>query len=93
VSSFENSDFLLKIYMVWAEFEAYKAKDADKMKEIMEKAIRICAGDEHYWSCYLEYLKHFGSIKEIRGIYKRAVQYVKSEKLAYSQYWVAWEKM
>ena len=79
--------------MIWAEFETYKSKDCEKMKEIMEKAIRICGGDQYYWSCYIQYLKHFGVIKDIRSIYKRAAQYVKDEKLAFSQYWVAWEKM
>ena len=79
--------------MIWSEFETYKAKDFDKMKEIMEKVIRICEGDQYYWNCYIQYLKSFNLTKDIRSIYKRATEYVKDEKVTFSQNWIAWEKM
>ena len=79
--------------MIWAEFETYKVKDIQKMKEIMEKVIRLCEGEQYYWNSFIQYLKHFGEIKDIRSIYKRATEYVKDEKVAFSQYWIAWEKM
>lgn len=78
--------------MIWAEFETYKTKDYEKMKEIMEKVIRI-NGDNSFWNTYLQYLKHFGVSKDIRSIYKRACQFAKDEKLAFSQKWISWEKM
>jgi hypothetical protein len=92
VSCFENNEYQLKIYLIWAEFETYKAQNNEKMKEIMEKVIRIC-GDNTYWGIYLQYLKHFGVLKDIRSIYKRACQFAKEEKLIFSQKWISWEKM
>jgi len=92
VSSFENNEYLLKIYLIRAEFETYKTQDNEKMKDIMEKVIRI-SGENTYWGIYLQYLKHFGVLKDIRSIYKRACQYSKEEKLVFSQKWISWEKM
>lgn len=79
--------------MIWAEFETYKVKDNEKMKEVMEKTVRVCEGDQIYWNLYVQYSKYFGIVKDIRSIYKKAIEYVKEDKLAFSQYWIAWEKL
>ena len=42
--------------MIWAEFETYKVKDIQKMKEIMEKVIRLCEGEQYYWNSFIQYL-------------------------------------
>jgi hypothetical protein len=93
LESSPNKDYLLKIYMIWAEYETYKLKDKSKMKDIMEKVVRMCQGEEFYWNSYIQFCKFFDDTKLIRAIYKRACQYSNDEQNRFSQQWILWEKM
>ena len=90
---FENNEYTIKIYMIWAEFETYKVKDMVKMVEIMETVVTICNTDHNYWNAFIQYQKFFGVISEIRTVYKRALQFSNLEKMLISLHWIAWEKM
>lgn len=90
---FQNNEYTIKIYMIWAEFETYKVKDMIKMVEIMETVVCLSNTDHNHWNAYIQYQKFFGVISEIRTVYKRALQNSSTDKMLISLHWIAWEKM
>ena len=62
------------------------------MKEVMEVLVRMTE-DNTYWKNYINYIKSFGEIKDIRTIFKRAIQFSKSDKIDFCQNFISYEKL
>ena len=87
-----NNDYILRILLILAEFEVYKAKDENQMNDLMNRIVKISPTAEN-WRIYISYSKYFGNVENIRKIYKRALGFCKEDKNLLAEAWVMWEKM
>lgn len=88
----DNKDYeiLLQIYKFWAEFETYKTQEKKQMEQIMNELVRIDSSPE-MWLTYITYQKYFGDPTSIRKLFKRSIEYCKTEKKMLSIKWIEWE--
>jgi hypothetical protein len=88
----EAKQYVIKLYLIWAEFEVYKSRDKEKMIEIMNKVLSLeCSANNFY--TFISYEKIFGDIGSIRKTFKRAVEYASEENDTISEKWISWEKL
>jgi len=58
----------------------------------MNDLIRIESTPDN-WLVYISYVKYFGDQTSIRKIFKRSIEYCKTEKRMLSVKWIEWESM
>ena len=75
----------------WAEIEAYKLKNKDKVNELMEIYISENGAQSVSWLNYIKFIRFFGDNKMVRTLCKRGLEYCDDfETLGIA--WLEWEK-
>ena len=82
----------MQLYRFWAEFETYKVQDKKQLEEIMNELVRLDPSPDN-WVNYISYEKYFGDPLSIRKVFKRSIEYCKTDKKMLSVKWIEWESM
>ena len=82
----------MQLYRFWAEFETYKVQDKKQLEEIMNELVRLDPSPDN-WVNYISYEKYFGDPTSIRKVFKRSIEYCKTDKKMLSVKWIEWESM
>ena len=75
----------------WAEVEAYKLRNKEKVTELMETYITHNGSDSSAWLNYIKFVRFFGDIKLVRTLCKRGLEYC-GDYETLGTAWLEWEK-
>ena len=87
--------YLEKLYLTWAEVEAYKIQDKDKVRDLMESYLKLNQNTHKLmsWANYIKLMRAFPDHdKALRGLFKRGLIFVKEGKATLAELWLEWEK-